>query len=55
MTTFVGLSILTYLRTQMDNTIPNQLAKNFERTSVIGKLWTIHELLEKPRLTCLWV
>ena len=49
MTTFVGLSILTYLRTQMDNTIPNELAKNFERTSVIGKLWTIHELLKDLR------
>ena len=48
-TTFVGLSILTYLRTQMDNTIPNELAKNFERTSVIGKLWTIHELLKDLR------
>ena len=26
MTTFVGLSILTYLRTQMDRTVPNELA-----------------------------
>ena len=49
MTTFVGLSILTYLRTQMDNNIHNELAKNFERTSVIGKLWTIHKLLKDLR------
>ena len=48
MTTFVGLSILTYLRTQMDSTIPNELAKNSEGTSVISKLWTIHN--EKSRL-----
>lgn len=46
MTTFVGLSILTYLRTQMDSSIPNELAKNSEGTSVISKLWTIHELLK---------
>ena len=49
MTTFVGLSILTYLRTQMDSTIPNELAKNSEGTSVISKLWTIHELLKDLR------
>ena len=35
MTTFVGLSILTYLRTKMNSTIPNELARNPERTSSI--------------------
>ena len=49
MTTFVGLSILTYLRSKMDGTIPNELARNPEGTSVIGKLWTIQELLKDLR------
>ena len=49
MTTFVGLSILTYLRSKMDGTIPNELARNPEGTSVIGKLWTIQELMKDLR------
>lgn len=35
----------------MDSTIPNELAKNSKGTSVISKLWTIHELLKDlPRI-----
>ena len=33
----------------MDGTIPNGLAGNPEGTSVIGKLWTIQELLKDLR------
>ena len=43
MTTFVGLSILTYLHTKMNGTIPKELARNPERTSSINSLWTILE------------
>ena len=46
MTTFVGLSILTYLRTKMNGTIPNKLARNPERVSAINNLWTIQEMLK---------
>lgn len=42
MTTFVGLSILTYLRTQMDSTLPNVSAKHVEEMSV-------HQLLNDLR------
>ena len=49
MTTFVGLSILTYLRTKMNGTIPNELARNPERTSSINSLWTIQEMLKDLR------
>lgn len=49
MTTFVGLIILTYLRFKMDGTIPNELARSPEGTSVIGKLWTIQELMKDLR------
>ena len=45
----MGLSILTYLCSKMDGTIPNELARNPEGTSVIGKLWTIQELLKDLR------
>ena len=38
MTTFVGLSILTYLRTKMHGTIPNELARNPEHVSAINNL-----------------
>ena len=49
MTTFAGLSILTYLRSKMDGAIPNELARKPEGMSVIGKLWTIQELLKDLR------
>ena len=49
MTTFVGLSILTYLRTKMNGTIPNKLARNPERVSAINNLWTIQEMLKDLR------
>ena len=49
MTTFVGLSILTYLRTKMNGTIPNELARSPERTSSINSLWTIQEMLKDLR------
>lgn len=49
MTTFVGLSILTYLRTKMHGTIPNELAKNPEHVSAINNLWTIQEMLKDLR------
>lgn len=49
MTTFVGLSILTYLRTKMNGTIPNELARNPERVSAINTLWTIQEMLKDLR------
>ena len=38
MTTFVGLSILTYLRTKMNGTIPNELARDPEHVSAINNL-----------------
>jgi len=46
MTTFVGLSILTYLHTKMNGTITKELARNPERTSSINSLWTIQEMLK---------
>ena len=49
MTTFVGLSILTYLRTKMHGTIPNELARNPEHVSAINNLWTIQEMLKDLR------
>ena len=49
MTTFVGLSILTYLRTRMHGTIPNELARNPEHVSAINNLWTIQEMLKDLR------
>lgn len=49
MTTFVGLSILTYLRTKMNGTIPNELARNPEHVSAINNLWTIQEMLKDLR------
>ena len=49
MTTFVGLSILTYLRTKMNGTIPNELARNPEHISAINNLWTIQEMLKDLR------
>lgn len=49
MTTFVGLSILTYLHTKMNGTIPKELARNPERTSSINSLWTILETLKDLR------
>lgn len=49
MTTFVGLSILTYLRTKMNGTIPNEFARNPEHVSAINNLWTIQEMLKDLR------
>ena len=49
MTTFVGLSILTYLRTKMNGTIPNELSRNPEHVSAINNLWTIQEMLKDLR------
>lgn len=49
MTTFVGLSILTYLHTKMNGTIPKELVRNPERTSSINSLWTIQEMLKDLR------
>lgn len=46
MTTFVGLSLLTYLRTKMNGTIPNELARNPEHVAAINNLWTIQEMLK---------
>ena len=49
MTAFVGLSIQTYLRTKMNGTIPNELARNPEHVSAINNLWTIQEMLKDLR------
>ena len=49
MTTIVGLSILTYLRTHMNERIPNERAGDPDEGSIINSLWTIQELLKDLR------
>ena len=49
MTTIVGLSILTYLRTHMNERIPNVRAGDPDEGSIINSLWTIQELLKDLR------
>ena len=49
MTTIVGLSILTYLRTHMSERIPNERARDPDEGSIINSLWTIQELLKDLR------
>ena len=49
MTTIVGLSILTYLRTHMSERIPNERAGDPDEGSIINSLWTIQELLKDLR------
>lgn len=49
MTTFVALSVLTYLRSKLGERIENERAKDPLKGSMIGDLWTIQELLRNLR------